>query len=122
MTLSLQRDTSRPNGHVDTHSRGEDNKVIEMTTYGAHGVIVTAASRAAYESAPSYLGPNGTIVAVGLPQDPSVIADVEEALDFTVRGLVHPILSKGKLEDLDEWIHKLANGLVAGRCVLKVAT
>ncbi|EKJ76064.1 hypothetical protein NXS19_002873 [Fusarium pseudograminearum] len=119
-------------------------QVLKITTYGAHGVIVTAGTRAAYESAPTYLRPNGTVVAVGLPQDPTIIAgappmlvatrrlkivgsvtgsmkDVEEALEFTARGLVHPILSKGKLEDLDDWLHKLATGQVAGRCVLQVA-
>ncbi|KLO93836.1 hypothetical protein CEK26_007606 [Fusarium fujikuroi] len=119
-------------------------EVMKITKYGAHGVIITAATRAAYETAPNYLRPNGTAVAVGLPQDPTVIAgappmavalrrlkivgsvtgsmkDVEEALDFTARGLVRPILSKGKLEDLDQWINKLATGQVAGRCVLEVA-
>lgn len=58
------------------------------------------------------LRPNGTFVVVGLPKDPTVVAgappimmalkrlnivgsvvgslkDVEEALDFTARGLVH---------------------------------
>lgn len=86
--------------------------VKEVTTYGAHGVIVTAATREAYASAPTFLRPNGTLVAVGLPKDPSIVAgaspllvalrrlnivgsitgslkDVEEALDFTARGLVH---------------------------------
>ncbi|KAH7161744.1 chaperonin 10-like protein [Dactylonectria macrodidyma] len=119
-------------------------EIMKITTHGAHGVIVTAATRAAYESAPSFLRPNGTVVAVGLPQDPTIIAgatplvvalrrlniigsvvgslkEVEEALDFTARGLVRPILSKGKLEDLDSWIRKLVDGKVAGRAVLQVA-
>ncbi|TKA62228.1 hypothetical protein B0A49_10093 [Cryomyces minteri] len=66
------------------------------------------------------------MVAVGLPKDTSTIAgapplvlclrklnivgsvtgtlkDVEEALDFTARGLVHPILTKGTLEDVDKF-------------------
>lgn len=72
----------------------------------------------------------GTVVVVGLPKDTSVIAgappvmmalrrlnfvgsvvgslrDVEEALDFTARGQVKPILSKGKLSDLDEFMEKV---------------
>lgn len=76
------------------------------------GVLVTAATKQAYDMAPGLLRPNGTVVVVGLPKDPSVIAgappimmalrrlnfvgsvvgslkDVEEALDFTARGLVH---------------------------------
>ncbi len=87
-------------------------EILKITTYGAHGVLVTAATKEAYASAPSFLRPGGTVVAVGLPKDPTVIAgapplmlclkrlnivgsvvgtlkDVEEALDFTSRGLVH---------------------------------
>ncbi|KAI1619344.1 alcohol dehydrogenase [Exophiala viscosa] len=119
-------------------------EVMKITTYGAHGVIVTAATKQAYESAPTFLRPGGTVVAVGLPTDPSVIAgappimlalkklnvvgsvtgtlkDVEEALDFTARGLVHPILTKGDLEDLDKYIDLMISGKLAGRAVLKVS-
>lgn len=86
--------------------------VLRFTKYGAHGIIVTAATQQAYESAPKMLRAGGTAVSVGLPADASVVAgappsvlavrrlrivgsnvgsakDVEEALDFTVRGLVH---------------------------------
>lgn len=64
------------------------------------------------------------------------LKDVEEALDFTARDLVHvstsiflqavadmvqPILSKGKLEDLDEFMAKMSAGQLAGRAVLQVA-
>ena len=87
-------------------------EVMKITTYGAHGVLVTAASKEGYATAPTLLRPGGTMVAVGLPKDPTVLAgappimlclkklnivgsvvgtlkDVEEALDFTARGLVH---------------------------------
>lgn len=138
------------------------DEVMRITKHGAHGVVVTAASKTVYEWAPMYLRPGGTMVVVGLPNDPSILAgapplvlalrrlnivgnitgslrDVEEALDFTARGIVHvsfspwrefglcmlsrkqPILSKGKLEDLDSWIEKLKAGQVAGRAVLQVA-
>lgn len=86
-------------------------EIMKITTYGAHGVIVTAATKEAYASAASFLRPGGTAVAVGLPKDATVLAgapplmmalrrlnvvgsvvgslkDVEEALDFTARGLV----------------------------------
>lgn len=86
-------------------------EVKRITTYGAHGVVVTASTKEAYESAPSLLRPGGTMVVVGLPHDATVFAgaqpltmalnrlnvvgsvtgtlkDVEEALDFTARGLV----------------------------------
>ena len=87
-------------------------EVLRITTYGAHGVLVTAASKEAYAQAPMLLRPQGTMVVVGLPTDPTVIAgappmlmclkglnvvgsvvgtlvDVDEALDFTARDLVH---------------------------------
>ncbi len=86
-------------------------EVMRITKYGAHGVIVTAATKEAYATAPAFLRPGGTVVAVGLPKDPTIIAgappimlclrrlnvvgsvvgtlkEVEEALDFTARGLV----------------------------------
>jgi propanol-preferring alcohol dehydrogenase len=87
-------------------------EIIKATTYGAHAVIVFAATKEGYGTAPAMLRPGGTVVAVGLPKDTSVVAgappimlalkrlqiigsvvgtlkDVEEALDFTARGLVH---------------------------------
>lgn len=137
-------------------------EITRITKYGAHGVIVTAATKEAYASAPSFLRPGGTVVAVGLPKDPTVLAgapplllclkklnvvgsvvgtlkDVEEALDFTSRGLVHvssplsyhdqisnidtiqPILTKGTLEDLDKYMDLMIAGKLPGRAVLKVS-
>ncbi|OCK79804.1 alcohol dehydrogenase [Lepidopterella palustris CBS 459.81] len=119
-------------------------EVMRITTYGAHGVVVTAATKAGYEQAPYLLRPGGTMVAVGLPKDPKILAgapplllclrklnivgsvvgtlkDVEEALDFTARGLVHPILTMGKLEDLDRLCSDMIAGKLAGRACLKVA-
>lgn len=119
-------------------------EVMKLTEYGAHGVVVTAASKEGYASAPMFLRPGGTMVAVGLPKDPTVIAgappillclrklnivgsvvgtlkDVEEALDFTARGLVHPILTKGKLSDLDKYCKLMIEGKLSGRAVLQVS-
>jgi len=127
-----------------TTSKDVAAEVMKITTYGAHGVIVFAATKQGYESAPGFLRPGGTMVAVGLPQDPSVMAgapplvlalkrlqivgsvvgtlkDVEEALDFTSRGLVHPILTKGTLEDLDKYCKMIIEGKLPGRAVLKIA-
>lgn len=118
-------------------------EIMRITTYGAHGVIVTAATKEAYESAPGFLRPGGTVVAVGLPKDPTVLAgappimlclkrlnivgsvtgtlkEVDEALDFTARGLVHPILTKGTLDDVDKYCELMIAGKLPGRAVLKV--
>ncbi|KAK3073094.1 hypothetical protein LTR53_005622 [Teratosphaeriaceae sp. CCFEE 6253] len=119
-------------------------KVMEITKYGAHGVIVFAAAAQSYQIAPSLLRPGGTMVSVGLPTDPSVLAgappflmalkrinivgsvtgtlkDVEEALDFTARDLVHPILTKGTLSDVDKFCKLMKEGKLPGRAVLKVS-
>lgn len=167
-------------------------EVTRITTYGAHAVIVFAASKESYGSAPNLLRPGGTVVAVGIPGDASVIAgappvllalkrlnvvgsvtgtlkvrrvnplidrsidltirscankfsqDVEEAyalpirsavmlidrplmlttlcrLDFTARDLVHPILTKGTLDDVDKFCEMMLAGQLPGRAVLKVS-
>jgi propanol-preferring alcohol dehydrogenase len=49
------------------------------------------------------------------------LKDVEEALDFTARGLVHPILKKGELKDVDKFCDLMTQGKLVGRAVLKVA-
>lgn len=119
-------------------------EVMRITTYGAHAVLVTAATKEAYNGAPALLRPGGTVVAVGLPKDPTVLAgappimmalkrlqvvgsvvgtlkDVEEALDFTARGIVKPILTKGTLDDVDKYCKLMMEGKLAGRAVLKVS-
>ncbi|KAK5130970.1 hypothetical protein LTR08_001526 [Meristemomyces frigidus] len=119
-------------------------EVTKITTYGAHAAIVFAASREGYAVAPQMLRPGGIVVAVGLPKDTDVLAgappimlalkrlsivgsvtgtlkDVEEALDFTARGLVHPILTKGTLADVDKFCKLMSEGKLPGRAVLKVA-
>ncbi|KAJ3549751.1 hypothetical protein NM208_g330 [Fusarium decemcellulare] len=119
-------------------------QVHKLTGHGAHGVLVVAASRQAFDAAPTFLRPRGTVVAVGIPTDAYFVAGaspalltalqlrivgsflgdgktVKEALDLTARGLVHPVVSEGRLEDLNFWIEKLEAGQVAGRVVLRVA-
>jgi propanol-preferring alcohol dehydrogenase len=120
------------------------SEVTKITTYGAHGVIVFAATKAGYDQAPHFLRPGGTMVCVGLPEDPTIIAgagpitmcmkklnivgsvvgtlkDVEKALDFTARGLVKPILTHGELKDIDRFCQDINAGKLAGRAVIKIA-
>lgn len=119
-------------------------EVMKITTLGAHGAICYAATRTAYELAPQVLRVRGRMVCVGLPKDHTVVAglpplmmclksleivgsvvgtkrDVEEALGFTARGLVHPILTKGKLEDLNHYCELMMAGKLPGRAVVQVA-
>jgi len=115
-------------------------KVKEITTYGAHGVVVTAASKAGYDQAPYLLRPGGTMVCVGLPKEdfiagapPIVLAlrrlnvvgsvtgtlkDVDEALEFTVRGAVKPILVKGCMTDINDLSDRMLAGKLVGRAVI----
>jgi len=108
-------------------------EVMRITAHGAHGVIVTAASGEGYTTTPLILRPAGTMVCVGIPNDPTVIAgappivivlrklnvvgtvvgtlkDAEEALDFTARGLVYSIFKKGTLENLDSFCELIQTG------------
>lgn len=50
------------------------------------------------------------------------LKDVDECLDFTARGLVKPIITRGTLEDLDHLCHEMKAGKLAGRAVLKVSS
>lgn len=59
-------------------------RIMEITTHGAHGVIVFPASKHTYASAPNYLRVGGTVVAIGLADDPTAIAGA------------HPMLVIGK--------------------------
>lgn len=119
-------------------------EVMKITSYGAHGVIVFSATRSGYEQAPHLLRPGGTMVCVGLPTDPTVMAgaspfvvvmkklnivgsvvgtlkEAEEALDFTARGLVKPILTHGGLEDINRFCDDMKAGKLKGRAVIKIA-
>lgn len=117
-------------------------RVKEITGLGAHGVVVTAASKSGYEAAPRFLRAGGTVVAVGLPKDEFVVGaspfqlvlgrlnivgsvtgtlkDVDEALDFTARGLVKPMLVRGGLADIDQLSERMVKGELSGRAVIDV--
>ncbi len=51
-------------------------KKVTPEEMGAHAAIITAATAAAYEQALEYIRPGGTVVAVGLPGDCQVKAEV----------------------------------------------
>ncbi len=120
-------------------------EVVRITTHGAHAVAVFATAAQSYATAPFLLRPGGTVVAVGIPADPTVMAgappgfiairrlnivgavtgtlkEVDEALDFVARGLVKPTLIHGTLHDIDEMFQKMSAGQLAGRAVIKVST
>ncbi|KIW52035.1 hypothetical protein PV05_07708 [Exophiala xenobiotica] len=46
--------------------------------------------------------------------------DVDEALVFIARDLMHPVLTKGTLGDVDKYARRILEAEQAGRVVLKV--
>ncbi|CZR40510.1 uncharacterized protein FPRO_05410 [Fusarium proliferatum ET1] len=120
-------------------------EVTRITTYGAHGVLLATPSKEAYDIAPHTLRVRGTLVALGIPNHPAVMAgtmaalvigkrlnivgslvgtkrEADEALDFVARGLIHPILTKGTLHDIDKFCDMLQEGSLLGRAVIKVSS
>lgn len=77
------------------------SEVTKITKYGAHGVLVFPASKASYEQAPHLLRPNGTMVCVGLPKDPTIVVGASPLLmcakKLNVVGSV-----TGTLKDVEE--------------------
>ena len=127
-----------------TSSSDIRSEVQRITTYGAHAVVVFATVSQSYKTAPYLLRPGGTVVAVGIPADSTVMAgappgflalrrlsivgavtgslrEVDEALDFVARGLVKPTLIHGTLYDIDKLFDKMSAGQLAGRAVIKIS-
>jgi len=127
----------------DFSEAGLVDRVLKVTKGGAETVMVTAASARAFTSAPEYLRTGGTLCCCGIPSDNAVIhipvativirgwtiignlvgnmQEVNEAVDFTHRGLVKPIVTIVQgLEKLPECYDLLEQGKVTGRLVIKV--
>ncbi|GAA5875456.1 hypothetical protein JCM16303_000633 [Sporobolomyces ruberrimus] len=112
----------------------------ECDGVGPHAAVVAAAGAAAYEQALEYIRPTGTLVAVGLPPDTFIKAnvfftvfhskrivgsyvgnrqDAVEALDFAARGKVEARIEVVPLSQLTEVYERMEKGQLAGRVVLK---
>ncbi|KAA9393773.1 alcohol dehydrogenase AdhP [Kocuria coralli] len=112
---------------------------VQEATGGAHGVLVTAVHPDAFGQAIGMARRGGTIVFNGLPpgEFPAPIFDVvlkrltirgsivgtrrdmEEALDFYARGLIHPTFSKQPLEDINAVFDEMVHGKIEGRVVIE---
>lgn len=126
---------------IDARRPDAAAQVVEATHGGAHGVLVTAVSPAAFGQALQYVRPKGTIALNGLPpgsfQTPifdvvlkritirgSIVGtrkDLAEAIDFAVRGKVRADIHHAALEDVNRVIADLKAGTVEGRIVLDLA-
>ncbi|KAN0061220.1 alcohol dehydrogenase [Thecaphora frezii] len=108
---------------------------------GPHAAVVTASGGGAYEKALDYLRPRGTLVAVGLPSEGWIKANVActvfkslrivgsyvgnrqdtvEALDAAARGRVRTRFKKLGLSQLAQVYDDMQQGKVTGRIVLDV--
>jgi propanol-preferring alcohol dehydrogenase len=116
-------------------------QVVKQTGGGAHGVLVTAVSPAAFAQALQMVRRKGTVCLVGLPPGdfPTPIFDVvlkritirgsivgtredlAEAIEFAAEGKVRAHVHEVRLEEINRVLSELRAGKVDGRMVLKLA-
>ena len=123
---------------IDASQPDAAEQVVKATGGGAHGVLVTAVSRAAFSQAIQLVRRKGTISLVGLPpgEFPTPIFDVvlkritlrgsivgtrkdlAEAIQFAAEGKVKAHIHKAKLDDINRVLADLKAGRVDGRVVV----
>jgi alcohol dehydrogenase, propanol-preferring len=123
---------------VNARSPDAAGQILKETGGGAHGVLVTAVSPAAFAQALKLVRRKGTISLVGLPPGEfrtpifdvvmnritlrgSIVGgreDLAEAIAFAAEGKVRPKIREAKLEDINQVFDDLKAGKVEGRVVL----
>jgi propanol-preferring alcohol dehydrogenase len=123
---------------VDAKAANAAQQILARTDGGAHGVLVTAVSPAAFAQALRIVRRKGTVSLVGLPPGdfPTPIFDVvlrritirgsivgtrqdlAEAIRFAADGTVRPRVHTAPLSDVNRVLSNLRSGKVAGRMVL----
>ena len=123
---------------VDAKAPDAAAQVVKQTGGGAHGVLVTAVSPAAFAQALELVRRKGTVSLVGLPPGDfrtpifdvvmnritirgSIVGgreDLAEAIAFAAEGKVRAEIRKSKLEDINQVFTDLKAGTVNGRVVL----
>jgi propanol-preferring alcohol dehydrogenase len=123
---------------VNAKSPDAGRQILKETGGGAHGVLVTAVSPAAFAQALKLVRRKGTISLVGLPPGEfrtpifdvvmnritlrgSIVGgreDLAEAIAFAAEGKVRPKIREAKLEDINQVFDDLKAGKVEGRVVL----
>ncbi len=116
-------------------------KALQEAIGGAHGVLITAPSKAAFAQGTGMLRRGGTCVLNGLPPDDFPLsifdvvfrcltvrgslvgtrADMKEALAFAVEGKVKANIEATTLDDINNVLERLRTGKVNGRVVLKIS-
>lgn len=115
-------------------------QVVQKKIGGAHGVLVTAVSLAAFKQAMGMLRRGGTCVLNGLPPGEFPVSifdlvlnrytlrgsivgtrkDLEEALAFAAEGRVKATIEMQPLESINDVFDRLKHGKVNGRVVLEI--
>jgi propanol-preferring alcohol dehydrogenase len=126
---------------VDATAPDAVQQVVTQTGGGAHGVLVTAVSPAAFAQALRMARRKGTVSLVGLPPGdfPTPIfdvvlkritvrgsivgtrADLAEALAFAAEGKVRAHVHTARLDEVNRVFSDLQAGTVEGRIVLELA-
>jgi len=125
---------------VDARGPHAVQEVLDATHGGAHGVLVTAVSPAAFSQALSFTRRRGTMSLVGLPPGDfatpifdvvlkrltirgSIVGtrkDLAEAVDFAARGKVVATIERRPLEAVNDVLQGLREGHIQGRVVLDI--
>ena len=100
-------------------------KILEITNGGAHGVVVSAVAKIAFDQAIYSVRAGGRVVAVGLPSEmmdipiiKTVIDGIEVVFDFGARGIVVPVVQTRPIEDAVQIFEEMENGTIQGRMVI----
>ncbi|HKD91892.1 MAG TPA: alcohol dehydrogenase AdhP [Terriglobales bacterium] len=124
---------------IDANAQDPSNE-IQRQVGGAHGVLVTAVSTAAFKQAIGMLRRGGTCVFVGLPAGEFPISifdvvlnrhtirgsivgtrlDLQEALTFAAEGKVKATIETVPLESVNGVFERLRKGTVEGRVVFGI--
>ena len=121
-------------------STADPVQALQRELKGAHGVLVTAASRAAFAQGLGMLHKRGTMAMVGLPPGDfglpifdvvlnaktvrgSIVGtrkDLQEALDFAGEGKVRTVVSEDRIENINAIFDRMRKGEIEGRVVLRL--
>ncbi|MGN6529989.1 MAG: zinc-dependent alcohol dehydrogenase [Burkholderiaceae bacterium] len=121
-------------------SKTDPASEVQRALRGAHGVLVTAASRPAFDQGIGMLHKRGTMALVGLPPGEfglpifdvvlnaktvrgSIVGtrkDLQEALDFAGEGKVRTVWQEARLPDINAVFDRMRRGDIEGRIVMRI--
>ena len=113
---------------------------LQRALRGAHGVLVTAVSRKAFEQALGMLHKRGTMSLIGLPPGEFALPifdvvvnaktirgstvgtrmDLREAIAFAGEGKVRAVYTEDTLENVNNIFDRMRKGAIEGRVVMKL--